>query len=88
MQNFTTSTVLFAQASTDSGYTGNTISFAVSISGATLTAVTTLTDGSGGFTDAVDGTLRQSTVIREPSSTHLTAAWGTTSQNSPSWVTS
>ena len=88
VQNFTTSTVLFAQASTDSGYTGNTISFAVSISGATLTAVTTLTDGSGGFTDAVDGTLRQSTTIRQPSSSYLTASWGTTTQNSPSWSTS
>jgi len=88
VQNFTSSTVLFAQASTDSGYTGNTISFAVSISGTTLTAVTTLTDGSGGFTDAVDGTLTQTSVIREPSSTHLTASWGTTTQNSPSWVTS
>ena len=88
VQNFTTSTVLFAQASTDSGYTANTISFAVSISGATLTAVTTLTDGSGGFTDAVNGTLTQVSTIRPPSSTYLTASWGTTTQNSPSWVVS
>jgi len=88
VQNFTTSTVLFAQASTDSGYTANTISFAVSISGATLTAVTTLTDGSGGFTDAVNGTLTQVSTIRPPSSTYLSASWGTTTQNSPSWVVS
>ena len=85
LQNFTTNTTLFAQASTSSGYTANTISFAAAISGAVVTITTTLTDGSGGFTDNVDGTLTQVSTIRPPSTTYLTNSWGTTTQNSPSW---
>ena len=88
LQNFTTNTVLFAQAAAGVGYTTNNISFAASISGAVVTIVTTLSDGSGGFTDSVDGTLTQVSTIREPSNTHLDISWGTTVQNSPSWVTS
>ena len=88
LQNFTTNTVLFAQAAAGVGYTTNNISFAASISGAVVTIVTTLSDGSGGFTDSVDGTLTQVSTIRNPSTTYLTASWGTVSQNSPSWVTS
>jgi hypothetical protein len=88
LQNFTTSTVLFAQPAVGSGYTTNNISFAASISGAVVTIITTLSDGSGGFTDSVNGTLTQISTIREPSGTHLDVTWGTTSQNSPSWVTS
>jgi hypothetical protein len=88
LQNFTTSTVLFAQAAAGVGYTTNNISFAASISGAVVTIVTTLSDGSGGFTDSVDGTLTQVSTIRNPSSTHLTASWGTVTQNSPTWTTS
>ena len=88
LQNFTTNTVLFAQAAAGVGYTTNNISFAAAISGAVVTITTTLSDGSGGFTDSVDGTLTQVSTIRNPSSTHLTASWGTVSQNSPSWVTS
>ena len=88
LQNFTTSTVLFAQPAAGAGYTTNNISFSASISGAVVTVVTTLSDGSGGFTDSVDGTLTQVSTIREPSNTHLDITWGTTTQNSPSWVTS
>ena len=88
LQNFTTNTVLFAQPAAGVGYTTNNISFAAAISGAVVTITTTLSDGSGGFTDSVDGTLTQVSTIRDPSSTHLTASWGTTTQNSPSWVTS
>ena len=88
LQNFTTSTVLFAQPAAGVGYTTNNISFAAAISGAVVTITTTLSDGSGGFTDSVDGTLTQVSTVRNPSSTHLTASWGTVTQNSPSWVTS
>lgn len=88
LQNFTTNTVLFAQPAAGAGYTTNNISFAAAISGAVVTITTTLSDGSGGFTDSVDGTLTQVSTIRNPSSTHLTASWGSVTQNSPSWVTS
>jgi hypothetical protein len=88
LQNFTTSTVLFAQAAAGVGYTTNNISFAASISGAVVTIVTTLSDGSGGFTDSVDGTLTQVSTIRQPSQTYLDNTWGTTTQNSPTWSTS
>ncbi len=88
LQNFTTNTLLFAQAAAGVGYTTNNISFEAAISGAVVTITTRLSDGSGGFTDSVDGTLTQVSTIRNPSSTHLTASWGTVSQNSPSWVTS
>ena len=88
LQNFTTSTVLFAQAAAGVGYTTNNISFAASISGAVVTIVTTLSDGSGGFTDSVNGTLTQVSTIRQPSNTYLDITWGTTTQNSPAWVTS
>jgi len=88
LQNFTTNTVLFAQAAAGVGYTTNNISFAAAISGAVVTITTTLSDGSGGFTDSVNGTLTQVSTIREPSNTYLDITWGTTTQNSPSWVTS
>ena len=88
LQNFTTNTVLFAQPAAGVGYTTNNISFAAAISGAVVTITTTLSDGSGGFTDSVDGSLTQVSTIRNPSSTHLTASWGTVTQNSPTWTTS
>jgi len=88
LQNFTTNTVLFAQAAAGVGYTTNNISFAAAISGAVVTITTSLSDGSGGFTDSVDGSLTQVSTIRNPSSTHLTASWGTVTQNSPTWTTS
>ena len=52
LQNFTTNTVLFAQPAAGVGYTTNNISFAAAISGAVVTITTTLSDGSGGFTDS------------------------------------
>jgi len=88
LQNFTTNTVVFAQAAAGVGYTTNNISFAAAISGAVVTITTTLSDGSGGFTDSVDGTLTQVSTIREPSNTYLDITWGTTTQNSPTWTTS
>ena len=88
LQNFTTNTVLFAQPAAGVGYTTNNISFAAAISGAVITVTTTLSDGSGGFTDAVNGTLTQVSTIRQPSNTYLDLTWGTTTQNSPTWVTS
>ena len=88
VQNFTTNTTMYGQAATNVGYTANTIAFATAISGAVITCTTTLSDGSGGVTDAVDGTLSQISTIRNPSTTYLTASWGTVSQNSPSWATS
>ena len=88
VQNFTTNTTMFGQASTNVGYTANTIAFATAISGAVITCTTTLADGSGGFTDSVDGTLSQISTLRAPSTTYLTAAWGTPTQNSPAWSTS
>ena len=88
LQNFTTNTILFAQPAAGVGYTTNNISFAAAISGAVVTITTSLSDGSGGFTDSVDGTLTQVSTIRNPSSTYLTASWGTVTQNSPTWTTS
>ena len=88
LQNFTTNTTLFAQAATGSGYTTNNISFAAAISGAVVTITTSLSDGSGGFTDAVNGTLTQVSTIRLPSNTYLDESWGAVSQNSPTWSTS
>ena len=88
LQNFTTNTVLFAQAAAGVGYTTNNISFAAAISGAVVTITTSLSDGSGGFTDAVNGTLTQVSTIRLPSNTYLDESWGAVSQNSPTWSTS
>jgi hypothetical protein len=88
VQNFTANTTMYGQAATNAGYTTNTITFNTSISGAVITCTTILSDGSGGFTDAVNGTLSQVSTIRYPSTTYLTAAWGTVSQNSPTWATS
>ena len=63
-----------------------------SVSGSVLTIYTDLSDDYSppdpASPDNVDGTLSQVSTIRLPSTTHLTASWGTVSQNSPSWVQS
>ena len=77
-----------------SGYGDNEIQVLGSIpnNGTVLTLKTDLSDDytppDPGSPDLVNGTLTQVSTIRPPSTTHLTASWGTVSQNSPSWVQS
>jgi len=77
-----------------SGYGDNEIQVYGSIpnNGTVLTLKTDLSDDytppDPGSPDLVNGTLTQVSTIRPPSTTHLTASWGTVSQNSPSWVQS
>ena len=77
-----------------SGYGDNEIEVYGSIpaNGTVLTIKTDLSDDytppDPGSPDLVDGTLTQVSTIRPPSTTHLTASWGTVTQNSPSWVQS
>ena len=77
-----------------SGYGDNEIQVFGSIpsNGTVLTLKTDLSDDytppNPGSPDLVDGTLTQVSTIRPPSTTHLTASWGTVTQNSPSWVQS
>ena len=70
----------------------NEIEVSYSVSGSVLTIYTDLSDDYSppdpASPDNVDGTLSQVSTIRLPSTTHLTASWGTVSQNSPSWVQS
>jgi hypothetical protein len=77
-----------------SGYGDNEIEVYGSIpsNGTVLTLKTDLSDDytppDPGSPDLVNGTLTQVSTIRFPSSTHLTASWGSVTQNSPSWVQS
>jgi hypothetical protein len=77
-----------------SGYGDNEIQVYGSIpaDGTVLTIKTDLSDDytppDPGSPDNVDGTLTQVSTISPPSTTHLTASWGTVTQNSPSWVQS
>ena len=75
-----------------SPYGANEIEVSFSVSGSVLTIYTDLSDDYSppdpASPDNVDGTLSQVSTIRLPSTTHLTASWGTVSQNSPSWVQS
>jgi len=77
-----------------SGYGDNEIQVygSIPVNGTVLTLKTDLSDDytppDPGSPDLVDGTLTQVSTIRPPSTTHLTASWGTVTQNSPSWVQS
>ena len=70
-------------------YGNNEIEVSYSISGSVITIYTDLSDDYAppdpGSPDNVDGTLTQVSTLRFPSTTHLTASWGTPSQSSPSW---
>lgn len=61
------------------------VSLALNAGSTVLTIVTSIVD-SGGWTDSNDGTLSQVAIIRPPSSTYLTASWGTPAMNATSWV--
>jgi hypothetical protein len=70
-------------------YGANEIEVSYSVSGSVLTIYTDLSDDYAppdpASPDNVDGTLTQVSTIRLPSTSNLTASWGTVSQNSPSW---
>jgi len=70
-------------------YGANEVEVSYSISGSVITIFTDLSDDYAppdpASPDNVDGTLTQVSTIRQPSTTHISASWGTVSQNSPSW---
>jgi len=71
-------------------YGSNKVDVSYSISGSVITILADLSDDYAppdpGSPDNVDGTLSCVSTIRPPSTTYLTASWGTVTQNSPSWV--
>ena len=96
----TSNTILFKQFADTSPYTTNYIQIEALVDNAStptsITITTTLEDaaadtiapdgsGSGDALDVVDGTLTGTHVIRPPSTTYLTASWGTPSMNSVAW---
>ena len=88
-----TPTVQFKQIP-PSGYGDNEIEYYMSIpsNGTVLTVKVDLSDDYSppdpGSPDNVDGTLTQTLVVRPPSTTYLTASWGTPTISSNSWVQS
>lgn len=70
-------------------YGSNEIEVSYSVSGSVITIYTDLSDDYAppdpASPDNIDGTLRQTSTIRFPSTTHLSDTWGSVSQNSPSW---
>lgn len=88
-----TPTIQFKQIP-PSGYGDNEIEYYMSIpsNGTVLTLTTDLSDDYAppdpGSPDNVDGTLTQTLVVRPPSTTYLTASWGTPVISSNSWVQS
>ena len=68
----------------------NEIEVSYSISGDVITIYTDLSDDYAppdpASPDNIDGTLRQVSTIRPPSTGTLTDTWGTVTQNSPSWT--
>ena len=70
-------------------YGANEIEVSYSTSATVITIYTDLSDDYAppdpASPDNVDGTLSQVSTIRFPSTTHLSASWGSVSQNSPSW---
>ena len=70
-------------------YGSNEIEVSYSISGSVITIYTDLSDDYAppdpASPDNIDGTLRQVSTIRPPSTSNLTNTWGTVTQNSPSW---
>jgi len=89
----TSNVLLFKQFADTSPYTANYIQIQAQVNDntnpTTITITTTLQDDrADDFDDTVDGTLTGTHVIRPPSTTYLTASWGTPSMNSASWSTS
>jgi len=88
-----TPTIQFKQIP-PTGYGDNEIEYYLSIptGGTVLTVKTDLSDDytppDPGSPDLVNGTLTQTLVVRPPSTTHLTASWGTPTISSNSWVQS
>tara|TARA_R110000782_G_scaffold47590_2_gene104567 strand:+ start:159 stop:1118 length:960 start_codon:yes stop_codon:yes gene_type:complete len=88
-----TPTVQFKQIP-PSGYGDNEIEYYMSIpaGGTVLTLKIDLSDDytppDPGSPDLVNGTLTQTLIVRPPSTTHLTASWGTPTISSNSWVQS
>ena len=88
-----TPTIQFKQIP-PSGYGDNEIEYYMSIpsNGTVLTVKTDLSDDytppDPASPDLVDGTLTQTLVVRLPSTTYLSASWGTPTISSNSWVQS
>ena len=88
-----TPTIQFKQIP-PSGYGDNEIEYYMSIpsNGTVLTLKCDLSDDytppDPASPDLVDGTLTQTLVVRPPSTTYLTASWGTPTISSNSWVQS
>ena len=70
-------------------YGSNEIEVSYSISGAVITIYTDLSDDYAppdpASPDNIDGTLRQVSTVRPPSTVTLTDTWGTVTQNTPTW---
>ena len=80
------STTIFKQLNNTYNYTANFIQVNASKSSNVLTFDVTLSDTDPTIgTDQINGTLTMTTTIRAPSTTHLSASWGTPTQNAASW---
>ena len=83
------STTIFKQLNNTYLYTSNFIQVNASKSSNVITFAVTLSDNDPTVgTDQINGTLTMTTTIRAPSTTHLTASWGTPTQNAASWTLS
>ena len=80
------SVTIFKQLNNTYLYTSNFIQVDASRSSNTISFAVTLSDNdSTPGSDQVDGTLTMTTVIRQPSTTYLTASWGSVTQNAATW---
>ena len=80
------SVTLFKQLNNTYNYTANFIQVDASRSSNTISFAVTLSDNdSTPGTDSVDGTLTMTTTIRQPSTTYLSASWGSVTQNAATW---
>lgn len=80
------SVTIFKQLNNSYLYTTNFIQVNASRSSNTISFAVTLSDNdSTPGTDSIDGTLTMTTTIRQPSTTYLSASWGSVTQNAASW---
>jgi len=83
------STTIFKQLSATYLYTTNYINVNASGSSTNISFAVTLIDNDApAGPDSVNGTLTMTTTIRPPSTTYVSAAWGSVTQNSASWSVS
>tara|TARA_R110000803_G_scaffold9968_1_gene30977 strand:+ start:345 stop:749 length:405 start_codon:yes stop_codon:yes gene_type:complete len=80
------STTIFKQLNNSYLYTSNFIQVNASKSSNVITFAVTLSDNDPTVgTDQINGTLTMTTTIRNPSTSNLTASWGTVTQNAATW---